>query len=155
MMGGMVGRWASLLATRDGLPSLGEHWRWLQLAQGLVAAQRGVRGNFEEKSLFWLIHMDTSKICFFNRYDPSCLIQFKLSSQEAYLLFSSTDNLLAALNWRDTEVAACQSQHPPVAATRRWWLLPLGWAGVLGCLAHGHYTNNMNVQNCTYNLQKI
>ena len=88
VMGGMVARWASLLATHDGLPSLGEHWLWLQLGQGLVAAQRRVRGNFEEKSLFWLIHMDTSKIWFFfYRYDPSCLIQFKLSSQ-AYLLFS-------------------------------------------------------------------
>ena len=62
VMGGMVARWASLLATHDGLPILGEHWRWLQLGQGLVAAQRRVRGNFEEKSLFWLIHMDTSKI---------------------------------------------------------------------------------------------
>jgi hypothetical protein len=65
VMGGMVARWASLLVTRDGLPSLGEHWRWLQLGQGLVAAQRRVLGNFEEKSLFWLIHMDTSKIIFF------------------------------------------------------------------------------------------
>jgi hypothetical protein len=33
---------------------------------------------------------------------------------------------------RGMEVAACQP-HPPVAATRRWWLLPLVWAGVLGC----------------------
>lgn len=86
MMGGMMGRWALLLATRDGLPSLGEKAvasPWTGSGGSGKESER-LRGNFEEKSLFWLIHMDTSKICFFN---TSCLIQFKLSS-EAYLLFS-------------------------------------------------------------------